>query len=113
MNNFIQEGKSLAWLNDTGAAVESGALVIVGELAGVASFRISAGSPGTLKTEGVYGLPKVPGQAIGQGDRVFVEEGLVTLEPIAAGDETPNVPVGVAWAVAAAGSASVHVKINV
>lgn len=103
----------MAWLNGTGAAVESGALVIAGDLAGVASTRISAGSPGTLKTEGVYGLPKVPAQAIGQGTRVFVEEGLVTINPIAKDDETANVPVGVAWAAAAAGVGSVHVKLNV
>jgi predicted RecA/RadA family phage recombinase len=113
MQNFIQEGNTINWKNDGGQDVESGDLVRVNDLVGVAVARISNGSIGALGTAGVYFLKKTPGQAMGQGIRVFVEEGLVTVNPIAKDDETPNVTIGVTWAAAATAAPNVKVKINV
>ncbi|WP_434340190.1 DUF2190 family protein [Motilimonas cestriensis] len=108
MKNYQQDGNTTTWLNDTGAAVVSGELVIVGDLAGVAVKNIAIGESGTLITTGVVTLPKVTANDIAHG---------VTVYATSAGNITTtasgNKLAGKAWTAAAAGTDAVDVKLNV
>lgn len=107
MQNFKRKGETINnWRNDTGADVKGGRLVVVGDVVGVAASDITNGAPGVLAMEGVFELLK-DNALIKQGQRVYVGAGgLVTAT---AGAD----PAGVAWADAAAASATVLVKINI
>lgn len=59
-NRVFENGRYVAWTNNTGTAVVSGQAVIfdgVGRI-GVAQVDIANGATGTVDTEGVYDLPK-------------------------------------------------------
>lgn len=113
MRNFRQEGRTLHYVNATGADIAAGAAVVVGNMIGVAMGDIANGAAGPLSMEGVYALPKSAGAAIGQGSaaiydvsaKAFVPAGTAT----AAGDLSGAV---VAWEAATAAATSVVVKLG-
>lgn len=114
MRNFVQEGRTLHYVNATGADIASGDAVPVGGTIGVAIADIPAGGSGELASEGVFELPKTAGAAIDAGTapifdasaKAFVPAGTAT----AAGDVSGAVT---AWEAAAAAATTVKVKIGV
>jgi len=68
--NYVREGDVITYLN-TGAAIASGDLVIVGNLVGVALTDIAAtAGSGAVAVEGTFSVPKVAGAVIAQGATV-------------------------------------------
>lgn len=76
MKNFVQKGVDINWTNTTGADVDSGDPVAMGELPGVANLDIANGSSGSVKTRGVVSL-SVAGvdgsgnNAVAFGDKLY------------------------------------------
>lgn len=103
MKNYIQPGDFLTISAATD--VESGALVVVGSLAGVAAHSATKGSTLTIATEGVFELPKSEGDAFAIGAIVKAENGKLTLS-----DKGSN--VGIATEEAPAGTKLVKVKLR-
>ncbi|GGC90393.1 DUF2190 family protein [Chelatococcus reniformis] len=62
MKNFIQPGDTLTVPAPSGG-VDSGDVVIIGALIGVAGSTAAVGVPVAVKTKGVFELPKVSAQA--------------------------------------------------
>ena len=105
MQNKINEGRTIKYTNDGSTYIKGGALVVVGDIVGVATTDISAGARGILDTEGVFEVPKAS-ISIPQGSEVRMSDNAVTIA-------LTGVVAGKAWSSAAAGDPTVRVKINV
>lgn len=107
MKNFVQRGKVLDFVNGTGAAILSGALVIAGALFGIAVTDIAVGETGAVNLEGVYELPKAAG-AITQGAKVYWDATAGNVVTTASG----NTLIGYAFEAAASGATVVRVLLS-
>lgn len=70
MKNYIQPGKTLAVTAPR--ALNSGDVVVVGVLAGVAGHDAALGERVTIDLEGVFDLRKAPAQAWTVGAAIYV-----------------------------------------
>jgi predicted RecA/RadA family phage recombinase len=105
MKNLVQDGKTIQH-TVSGTAVKSGEIVLVGDIAGVAVAGGTDGDTIALAVEGVYCLPKATG-AIAAGKKVY----LVAADKTVTATATSNTFIGYAWEPAAAGDATVNVKL--
>jgi predicted RecA/RadA family phage recombinase len=106
--NYVQEGDVLNYTNAGGAAIASGALVIIGKRVGIALGTIAPGASGSLAATGVFTLPKLGTDAIGEGDLLYWDSANSRLTATAGG----NVQAGYATDPSANGVAVVNIKIN-
>lgn len=89
MLNYIQPGEKMEYAN-SGSAISSGDIVVIGQRIGVADADIDATTgAGTVSLEGVYSLPKTTGQAWVQGERLFYSTGTSKLTNVAAAGLIP------------------------
>lgn len=111
MKNFIQHGKSIT--HTPAAAVAAGGVAKIGSRIGIAISNVAVGVPGTFTVEGVHRLPKLAGDAVGQGDAVRWDhlQGLITTATVGAGNAV-IASAGFAFAAAAAGETFIDVKVN-
>ena len=105
--NFVQDGHILDVL--AGSNIVSGAVVIIGTIAGIAIADIASGKTGAVRIAGVFSLPKAAGVAITQGAKVYWNAGAGNVTTTASG----NTLFGVAAVAAASGDANVSVLLNV
>lgn len=110
MINLIEDGKTIDY-TVADAAVTSGEIVVVGDMAGVAVAGGDVGETITLAVEGVYELPKGSG-ALAQGKKAYVNIAAETGKTIV-GTASGNTFIGYVWADAAAGDANVAVKLSI
>ena len=110
--NHIQPGKVLDYINTTGTAIASGAVVAVGSTLGVALVDIAPGATGSVAVDGVFAVPKVVGKAIAQGDAVVfkADTQAFTTGAVAAGDISGA--CALAFAAAPSDAAVVHIKFT-
>ncbi|ODT17489.1 MAG: hypothetical protein ABS35_25670 [Kaistia sp. SCN 65-12] len=104
--NFVQPGRAITV--PAAAAVNSGAVVSVGSIIGVAANSAAIGDPLDIELGGVWELPKVAANAFDVGAVAYwdSETGLIT------STATDNVKLGVAVAAAAATVGTVRVRLN-
>jgi predicted RecA/RadA family phage recombinase len=114
MNNYLRSGETITWTNNTTEDVLSGEVVELPAIIGVASATIKPASTGVLRTEGVFVLPKTAGQAVAQGQKVYILEGVITTQDshVVGEDTVPNTPAGVAWNTVVAAANEIEVAIN-
>lgn len=105
MRNFIQAGETIEIVAP--ANVAAGVGVLAGNLFGVALHGASSGQLVQLRTEGVVDIAKAAGVVVTLGARLFWVPGSLAVNVTA----TSQVCVGVAVAGAAAGDATVRMKI--
>ncbi|MBS7789269.1 DUF2190 family protein [Roseococcus sp. SDR] len=89
-------------------ALTSGQGALVQAVFGVAQNDAANGASVVLDTTGVYDITKEPALAISQGVRVFWDNANRRITTTA----TSNFHVGMAWAAALAGDATVRVKLD-
>lgn len=71
---YQQPGGVIDWLNETGAAIASGDLVVVGHQIGVALVDIAAGARGAVALDGVFaGVPKVSAAVFIPGEKLLLD----------------------------------------
>lgn len=105
MKNFIQNGNTI-----TVTAVEdmtAGLPYKVGDLRGVAAHSALTGELCELVTEGVFELPKVSANVIGQGDKVYLSNSAAEMTTTA----TANFLFGIATEAAGNGDTVVPVRL--
>ena len=107
-DNFIQEGKTLEYTNDTGSAIASGDLVKVGVRVGVALVDIANGSSGAVAMSGVYEVDKEASLAVTQGDLLYLDATSGELDKTT----TDHTLAGYAFATEATSSTTVKVCLN-
>lgn len=94
---FVSEGKTIQYTN-AGSAISSGAVVVIGNLVGVAVADIAASTGvGSVAVSGVFTLTKNTGEAFTQGQKIHWDTSNLELTG------TPNAntkPAGIAWLAA-------------
>lgn len=112
--NHVQPGKVLDYVNTTGASIASGAVVVVGQILGVALKSIAPGETGSVAVDGVYAVPKVPGAVVAAGESLTWDVSAASFDdnaaPAAAGDVTGA--SAVAWHAAGSGVTTLNVKFT-
>lgn len=106
MKNFIQTGVNLTI--PAPAIIVSGDVIVVGKLTGIAAADAAVGADLDVVTEGVFALPKIAANVFAVGDSVYYKAADKLVTSTASG----NTLIGYATAAAAAGAASVNVKIG-
>lgn len=91
------------------ADVAAGEIVVLGAMVGVAKVPIAAGRMGALHVRGVFDFDKLAGVAINAGAKVFLTAVHLKATPNGAAGTTY---AGTAVAAAAAGDATVRVRLN-
>jgi predicted RecA/RadA family phage recombinase len=97
--NYLQPGEHLTVPNSTGAAILSGAGVVIGSLFGVAIHDSASGADLTLATKGVWSLAKVSAQAWTVGAKIYFDDATKLATTTAAAGA--NKLIGVATEIAA------------
>lgn len=105
VTNYKTPGKTVT-ITAT-AATASGAVVLAGALHGIAAGAAAIGDPLDVVTEGVFGISKVAAESFTVGDVVYFATG-TSLATSTAGS---NPKLGYAVAAAAAGGATVDVRL--
>lgn len=103
MKNYIQPGRTVTIPSP--AAVASGDVVIVGNLAGIAAGDAATGDPLDLTLEGVFTLDKVAANVVAVGAPIYWNGTLATVTA------TDNDRIGTAVAAAAASTGTVAVRL--
>lgn len=106
MKNYLQSGDVLTI--PAPATIVSGAVVIVGQLKGVAVTDAASGAPVAVQTRGVFTLPKEAAQAVTLGAAIYWD----ATPGVATTTATDNTLIGYATAAAGASAATVDVKIG-
>jgi predicted RecA/RadA family phage recombinase len=113
--NYVNDGTVVTFAN-TGAAISSGDVVVVGNLLGVAIVDIAATSgTGTVQIEGVFDLPKVDAAVIAQGEMVIWDVSAGEFDDDAAtpaAGDVSNSAIAME-SLGATTSANIKVKLNV
>lgn len=100
-----QNAGSVDWLNDTGETLESGAIVVAGNLVGCLVRPAAPGEVGTLETDGVWAFPK-GSETFSVGASCYWDESTGTVSSIG------DVCVGVCVEGAASNAETVAVALN-
>jgi len=108
--NLIEDGHTMDFFNESDSAIKSGDAVAVGRMVGVAHDDIPVGEAGVLHTTGVFSMAK-GNAAIGQGEKVFLVDGVVTTQ--VADPDGINALAGYAWASAEADDGELPVRLGV
>jgi predicted RecA/RadA family phage recombinase len=105
--NYVEDGKTMDWTNNTGSDVLSGDPVTIGALTGVAHGDIADGEDGVLHMTGVWEMLKDPSETWTAGQTLYLDpdSGNVTA---AEGD----VLAGTAWADVDVGSEDAPVRLG-
>ena len=111
--NFIQNGEVINFTN-SGSAIVSGAVVVVGNLVGVALTNIGTNETGAVAIEGVFELPKATAAVIAVGEKVLWDVSAGKFDAKSATPATGDISNAcAAWEAAGAGATSVKVRLNV
>ncbi|MTH62105.1 DUF2190 family protein [Paracoccus litorisediminis] len=108
MKNFLAHGNALTVTNSTGAAVASGAGVLLGKMFGIAAGPIAAGAEGVINLEGVYELPKAASQAWTVGALVYWDNAAKVCTTVV----STNTLIGVAIGAVAGGAGDLLGKVR-
>ena len=115
--NYVQAGEKIDWNNDSGSAVSSGDVVVVGGtddgMICIASTDIANGSNGTLYTEGVFEVAKVSGAVIANGEFVMWDSSASEFDDNQATAASGDVMDGaIAWEDKGSGTTTIKIKLR-
>lgn len=112
--NYVNDGNVVTYAN-TGDAISSGGVVVIGEIIGVALEDIAATTgTGSVAIDGVFTCPAVSAAVIAQGEEVIWDATAEAFEDNAHSPGTGDI-TGCCVAMAASGNGvtTVRVKLNV
>jgi predicted RecA/RadA family phage recombinase len=110
MKNLVADGKVLKY-KVTAATVNSGDVLIIGKMVGIAVTDGAAGDTIAVAIDGVFSLPKGSG-TLAQGVQAYVNVAEGTGAITIVGTATGNTFAGYVWADAASSDATVDVKLS-
>ncbi len=109
MNNFVQQGKRLTFVNGTSVAIDSGAVVLITDRISIAVADIAADGSGEVQTEGVFTIAKTAGEAWTLGDQLYWDASASSVTTTSSSHKK----AGIAAAIADSADTTGPVKINV
>ncbi len=111
--NFVSDGDVIPWTNNSGQAVASGQVVVIGHQLGVALVAIAADATGSVALGGVFTVPKVPAATFEQGEKLLWDASANAFDASAAAAAAGDVTgAAFAWAAGTAGQATVEVRLT-
>lgn len=108
MKNFISQGNTLSFINDTGAPIKSGNGALLGTIFGVAAGDIAANAAGVLNLVGTYELTKAPSEAWSLGAAVYWDNTAKHCTSVA----TNNTLIGAATEAVGGGATDILGKVR-
>jgi len=108
MENFVQQGSRLTYLNGTSVDIDSGDVVLLTNRIGIAVVDIEADDSGEVQIEGVFELTKTTGQAWTVGQQLYWDATNSAVTTTAGANQA----AGVAAEIVASATATGNVKIN-
>jgi predicted RecA/RadA family phage recombinase len=108
---YIAEGKVIDWVNGTGSAVASGAVVVIGQILGVALVDIAAAATGAVGIQGVFNCAKVSGAVIAAGEKLTWDVSAQAFDDNLATPATGDVTGPPATAMEAAGNGVTDIDV--
>lgn len=110
--SFIQDGNVKDFTNDTGSAITTGEVVVMGAMIGIALVDIAIGAVGAVALSGVFSLPKASAADLALGE--YLQYDISASEFVAVGGAATGdvINCGVAFTAAGNGSDLVEVKLN-
>lgn len=105
--NYVESGDVLDYTAGSGETINSGDLIIKGDIIGVALGKATEGQVVAIAAEGVFILPKATG-AITLGAKVYWDATNSNVTTTASG----NTLIGAAWSAQASGDTTVKVRIK-
>ncbi len=112
--NFVQDGAVMDYVNGTGAAIDAGAVVAIGNIIGIALVDIANGDTGSVAIEGCFTVPKVTGAEFVQGEKLLWDVSAGKFDDGAASPATGAISLCcVAMKAGANGETICVVKLNV
>lgn len=105
--NYVQEGDVLNFTAG-GAAVASGAVVLLGARIGISMGDVAANATGTASVTGVWQIAKLATDVVAQGADLYWDAANSRLTTTAGG----NTKAGYAAGAAGNGVTTVNIKIN-
>ena len=104
--NYVQPGKVMEFT--AGAAISSGAGVLIGDRFGVANGDVASGAKGEAAVEGVFNVTKLATDVVAEGVALYWDAGnsRLTITP------STHKLAGYAFAAAGNGVATVDIKLN-
>ena len=110
--NFEQDGKVIDFAN-SGTAISSGSVVVVGATLGVALVDIAATTgTGAVSIDGVFNVPKVSAAVIAQGERLSWDASASAFDDDAATAATGDVTGESAMAFESAGNGVTTIAVK-
>ena len=106
--NYLMSGDVLDYTNTTGAALASGAMVLIGTRVGVALANIANGATGSVRVRGVFTIAKLSTDTPAQGAALYWDNTNKRLTTTASG----NTLAGYAAKAAGSGATTVEISIN-
>jgi predicted RecA/RadA family phage recombinase len=109
MKNYVQPGKTITVTVVDSGGVESGDLVVIGSLIGVAACDAAATEEVEIDTEGVFELPKITIDDVEVGELLFWDASVSKLTNVAGSGSKPQ--VGLATVAAGNGETTVNCRL--
>ena len=109
MNNFVQQGKRLTFVNGTSSDIDSGDVVLITNRIAIAVADIAADASGEVQTEGVFTIDKTTSEAWTLGDQLYWDASGSKVTTTASSHQK----AGIAAAIAESADTTGPVKINV
>jgi len=110
---FVSSGECIDYT--PGSAVTAGDVVIQGDLVGIATRPIAAGTTGALAVSGIFDIVKASGTVFTAGQKVYWDASnkvAVTTDGGGTGGGTNNKLIGKAVAAAGSGLTTVRVRLS-
>lgn len=70
MRTYVQPGNDINF--QASGNINSGEVLIVGELVGVSTGKYVSGDTGVMEIAGIHKIPKATGTSYGQGDKLWI-----------------------------------------
>ena len=113
---FLNDGDTIQWTNDSGSAVASDDVVVIGgngdAVLGVALVDLATTETGSVKVSGTWTLPKVSAAVILAGESLVWDSSVSEFDDNAATPASGDVSGAAAWAVEGAGNGATTVKVK-
>jgi predicted RecA/RadA family phage recombinase len=109
--NFVQDGNVIDYTN-AGTAIDSGDVVVIGQLIAVALTDIANGATGSVAIGGVFTLPKVSAAVIAAGESLVWDVSAAGFDDNLATPATGDVSGAAAVAIYGAGNGETSVRVR-
>lgn len=102
MDNYVDNGSTVNYLNESGSTITSGSVVVMGHTIGVALADIADDATGAVQVTGKVTVPKVSAAVFTVGEKLIWDSSVGAFDDSSATPASGDITGGVVAAVAGA-----------